>query len=65
MPAIQPARLKQQAVLLAQQFDNPVAYVRSLHHLLDFYADRAHRPGQSGKPAPLTSAYRVHPPVLR
>ena len=39
--------------------------MRSLHHLLDFYADRARRPGQSGKPAPLIDAYKVHPPVLR
>lgn len=65
MPAIQPARLKQQAVLLADHFDNPPAFVRSLHHLLDFYADRSHRPGQAGEPPPLLAAYHVRPPVLR
>lgn len=65
MPAIQPARLKQQAALVAEHFDNPVAFVRSLHHLLDFYADRVKRPGQSGAPPPLLRAYNVRPPVLR
>lgn len=65
MPAIQTARLRQQSALLAEHFNDPTAYVRSLHYLLDFYADRAKRPGQSGKPEPLIEAYQVHPPVLR
>jgi len=65
MPAIQPARLKQQAALLASHFDNPAVFVRSLHNLLDFYADRVRRPGHTGKPAPLIASYRVRPPVLR
>lgn len=65
MPAIQPARLKQQAAALAEHFDDPPAYIRSLHHLLDFYSDRARRPGQSGGPAPLIESYNVRPPVLR
>jgi hypothetical protein len=65
VPAIQPARLKQQAVLVAGHFDNPPAFLRSLHHLLEFYAERAKRPGQSGKPGPQISAYQVRPPVIR
>lgn len=65
MPAIHPARLKQQTDLVAQHFDQPEALVRSLHHLLDFYADRANRPGQSRDPDPLLTAYHVKPPVLR
>lgn len=65
MPAIQPARLKQQAAALAEHFNDPTAYVRSLHHLLDFYSDRARRPGQAGGPAPLIESYNVRPPVLR
>jgi hypothetical protein len=64
MPAIQPAHLKQQAALLAESFDQPLVFVRGLHHLLDFYADRARRSGQTGKPSPLMSAYNVRPPVL-
>jgi hypothetical protein len=65
MPAINPARLRQQAILLSDQFNDPPAFIRSLHHLLDFYAERVHRPGQAGEPQPLISAYRVRPPVLR
>ncbi len=65
MPAIQPARLKQQSALLVEQFINPAAFIRSLHHLLEFYADRVHRPGQAGEPPPLIQAYRVKPPILR
>ena len=65
MPAIHPARLKQQAILVAQHFSEPAALVRSLHHLLDFYADRASRPSQHGQPAPLLASYHVRPPVLR
>jgi hypothetical protein len=65
VPAIQPARLKHQAALLTEHFDDPLAYTRSLHFLLDFYSDRARRPGKTGKPAPLLTAYNVRPPVLR
>jgi hypothetical protein len=57
--------LRQQAILLAGQFDDPPAFVRSLHHLLDFYSERVHRPGQAGEPPPLIAAYRSRPPVLR
>jgi len=65
MPAIQPARLKRQSALLVEQFINQAAFIRSLHHLLDFYADRSHRPGQAGEPATLIQAYGVKPPILR
>lgn len=65
MPAVQPARLRQQAALLSQHFDDPPAFVRGLHHLLDFYADRTHRPGQSGAPPSLVEAYNVPAPVMR
>jgi hypothetical protein len=65
VPAIQPALLRQQAALLVEHFDDPPAYIRSLRYLLDFYADRARRPGQSGMPAPIIAAYKVRPPVLR
>lgn len=65
MPAIQPARLKQQAALVVQHLEDPRAFTRSLHYLFDFYADRTHRPGKSGEPASLLEAYNVPPPVLR
>jgi hypothetical protein len=65
MPAILPARLRQQAILLVKHFYNPAAFVRSLHHLLDAYAERVHRSGQTGEPPPLLAAYKVRPQVLR
>jgi hypothetical protein len=65
MPAIQPARLRQQAALVVQSFAEPPVFIRSLHHLFEFYADRAKRPGMVGEPQPLLAAYHLRPPVLR
>jgi hypothetical protein len=65
MPAIQPARLRQQAALLAQSFNQPDTFIRSLHHLFESYADNARHPGQGGETPPLIEAYYVRPPVLR
>ena len=65
MPAIQPARLRQQVAELAEHFDDPPEFSRSLHLLLDFYSDRARRPGKTGRPGPLLTAYNVRSPVLR
>lgn len=64
MPAIRPALLRQQAALLAEHYDEPEAYLRSLQHLLEFYAEPARRPGKLNAP-PLLQAYHVRPPVLR
>lgn len=65
MPAIQLTRLRQKTALLAGQMTQPGAYKRLLHELLDFYADRARRPGQAGAPPPLIAAYHIPMPVLR
>jgi hypothetical protein len=65
MPAILPSRLKIQAARLGELVPNADLFVRSLRTLLDYYADRTHRPGQSGDPPPLLPAYNVPPPVLR
>lgn len=65
MTAIQPERLRRQAAQLAEHFADPPTYVRELHQLLDYYADRVRRPGQASRPAPLLQAYNVRPPVLR
>lgn len=65
MPAIQLARLKIQITDILTYFDRPVEFVRELHVLLNFYADRTRRPGQSGKPKPLIQAYNVPRQVLR
>ncbi len=65
MPAILPARLKQQAALLAGQYDDPPAYVRSLHHLMEFYSERAIKPGAAMESHSLLPSYHVRQPVLR
>jgi hypothetical protein len=65
MPAIQPARLRKQAALLAQSFDQPEVFTRSLQHLFELYADNARRPSRGSEIPPLMDAYFVRPPVLR
>lgn len=65
MPAIQPARLKTQVSDLLAHFAEPEAFIRELHALLDFYADRTRRPGLTGKPKPLIQAYNAPRQVLR
>jgi len=65
MPAIQLARLKIKSSHLAKSFINPPAFITELHQMLDFYADRTHRPGQAGEPPPLVQAYHVPQPVLK
>jgi hypothetical protein len=65
MPAIQLARLKIQVTDLLTHFDEPAEFLRQLHDLLNFYADRTRRPGRSGKPKPLIQAYNVPQQVMR
>lgn len=65
MPAIQLARLKIQVTDLLTYFTEPTEFIRELHTMLDFYADRTRRSGQSGKPKPLIQAYNVPRQVIR
>jgi hypothetical protein len=65
MPAIELGRLKIQAAQLANDFTRPAIFASNLEGILDFYADRTHRPGQSGTPHPLLPAFNVPAPVLR
>jgi hypothetical protein len=65
MPAIHPARMKIQVAQLGEKIRQPDVFVRALHNLLDFYADRTYRPGQSGEPPPLLATYKTPPPVFR
>jgi hypothetical protein len=65
MPAIQPTRLKHQVVKLGESYRQPDIFIRILHHLLDGYADRTYRPGQTGKPAPLLKAYNSPSRILQ
>jgi hypothetical protein len=65
MPAIQLARLKIQISELLTFFDSPPDFIRELHEIYEFYADRTRRPGQSGKPKPLIQTYNVPRQVMR
>jgi hypothetical protein len=65
MPAIQLSRLRIQAAQLAELIYQPELFVQRLLAVLDFYADRTHRPGQSGEPPPLLPAFNVPFPVLK
>ncbi|MBC8504434.1 MAG: DNA alkylation repair protein [Anaerolineales bacterium] len=65
MPAIQPAKLVVQVAELTEHVSEPKIYLKSLHELLDFYADRTLRPGQIIESAPLLKSYQVARPVLR
>lgn len=65
MPAIQPARLKQQVANLVLNYDQPAVFVRGLHQLLDDYSDHTQRPGQAGLPSTLLESYNAPPQVIR
>jgi len=65
MPAIHLHRLRKQVAALADLFNQPEAFVRSISDLFEEYADRVHRPGLAGEPRPLMPAYNVPPPMLR
>jgi len=65
MPAIQPVRLKTQSAQLAEQFTRPAEFARSFTELMEAYADRTHRSGQTGEPPPLLPSYNTPAPVLR
>jgi len=65
MPAIQLARLRHQASHLAELFDQPDQFCQALKDIFELYADRVHRPGQSGQPPPLIPRYNVTAPLIR
>jgi len=65
MPAIDIARLKIQAVVLVEKFDQPPAFLKGLHEILDLYADRTMRVGIIASPVSVLPAYRAPQAVLR
>lgn len=65
MPAVNPAQLRIKAASLAEEVDQPRQFVRDVHDLLSFYANRVHQPGESGAPPPAIDSYHVSPQVLR
>ncbi len=64
MTAINPARLKIQAVELCEHVDNPDRFITGLHDFLSFYAARIRQTSFSQTPLTLR-VYQVSPPVLR
>jgi hypothetical protein len=64
MPAINLAQLKTQSALLSEKFNQPEAFVRQLHELLDFYTNRTIRSNQIARRLSLPT-YRTPTPVLR
>lgn len=65
MPAVQLARLKIQIDDLASVFTRPVVFQKKLADLLDFYANRAYRPGQAVRTKTLLPTYHVAPLIIR
>lgn len=65
MPAVDLARLKKQAVRLADLFDQPEAFLRELHETLDFYVNRTLRTRQAIAPTSVLETYRTPSLVLR
>jgi len=65
MPAINPARLKLRVTQLLELFDDPVGFVKDLHELNNFYADRTRKPGRGGPRLAQINAYNVPKQVLR
>lgn len=65
MPAVELSRLRVQINGLIAHFHDPVGMRAALHNLLDKYANRAYRPGQTIKAQTLLPSYRVTPLVMR
>ena len=65
MPAVDIARLKTQAVVLVEKFDQPAVFLKELHEVLDLYADRTLRAGVVASPVSVLPAYRTPQSVLR
>ena len=65
MPAIDIPRLKSQSAVLVEKFDQPAAFLKDLHLIMDMYADRTMREGLMVSPVSILPAYRVPQAVLR
>jgi hypothetical protein len=65
MSAVDIARLKTQAVVLVEKFDQPEIFLKELHQVLDLYADRTLRVGVVAAPVSVLPAYRAPQSVLR
>jgi hypothetical protein len=54
-----------QAAVLVEKFDQPAAFLKGLHEILDTYADRTLRVGVVAAPVSVLPAYRTPQAVLR
>ncbi|MEW5828224.1 MAG: DNA alkylation repair protein [Chloroflexota bacterium] len=65
MPAVDLSRLKKQAAALADLFDQPEAFLRALHEMLDLYVNRTLRTKNVAAPISVLPSYRTPSIVLR
>ncbi len=65
MPAVDLVHLRKQTAHLLERFDDPEAFVRALHEVLDFYTNHTRRTAGQGIPAFTLRSYRTPPAVLR
>ena len=64
MPAIHLATLRGQVSSVAEQFNRPEVFARSLAELFELYANRVHRQGQTGEPESILEHYNLPKPML-
>ena len=65
MPSIDLARLNKQAARLADLFDQPAAFIRELHEILNLYVNRTLRTHKSVAPSSVLPTYRTPRVILR
>ena len=65
MPAVDLSRLKKQAAALADLFDQPEAFLRALHEMLELYVNRTLRTKNVAAPISVLPSYRTPSIVLR
>lgn len=65
MPAINLTQLNTEAARLADLFDEPAAFIRTLREMLESYVNRTLRTRDSVAPSSVLSTYRTPPAVMR
>lgn len=65
MPAVQRARLQQQAARLSEFFDDPLQYVHELENLLQSFMVQVNRKGRVKGARPVLHTYETPAPVIK
>ena len=65
MPAVELARLQQEAAQLSEHFADPQTYLRAVEKLLQAYSVTIHRQGRVRGLRPVLLSYEVPPPLLK